>query len=62
MPCWPAPGRIDQWRASGSTRVVAVPVAHCEVIGHAITRNPEANKGGWSVLLPPSGFAKRYFV
>jgi feruloyl esterase len=45
-----------------SVRRVGGSGAHCEVIGHTITRNPGPNQVGWSVLLPDQGFAARYVV
>lgn len=45
-----------------SVKAVTTPVAHCEVIGHTVTRNPGPNTIGWSALLPDQGFAARYLV
>jgi feruloyl esterase len=44
-----------------SVKVVAAPVAHCEVIGHIITQNPGPNQVGWSLLLPDRNFSGRFF-
>jgi feruloyl esterase len=44
-----------------AVRPVAEPVAHCEVVGHTITRNPGPNRVEWTVMLPDERFGGRYY-
>ncbi len=44
-----------------SVEPLASPVAHCEVIGHTITRDPGPNRVEWSVMLPDDDFKGRYY-
>ncbi|MAT52451.1 MAG: hypothetical protein CMK32_14840 [Porticoccaceae bacterium] len=40
---------------------IATPVAHCEVLGHTITRDPGPNRVEWTVMLPDYRFNGRYY-
>ncbi len=40
---------------------IAGPVAHCEILGHIITRDPGPNQVNWSLMLPDNNFGGRFY-
>ncbi len=47
--------------AIDSVTPVQSPVAHCEILGHTITRDPGPNRVEWTVMLPDERFNGRYY-
>src|ERR1700678_3104215 len=44
-----------------SVRPITGPVAHCEVVGHIITKDPGPNRVEFAVMLPNGNFNGRYY-
>jgi hypothetical protein len=44
-----------------SVRAVTAPVAHCEILGHIMTRDPGPNRVSWALTLPERDFGGRYY-
>jgi Tannase and feruloyl esterase len=44
-----------------SVKQIATPIAHCEVVGHIITKDPGPNRVEFAVMLPDNNFTGRYY-